>query len=794
MPQIRRKLTHKLIFKACSKFCTGLLFVYILTSLLLTSCSSKKFLNEGEYVLSDVKITSTSKHFNTSQYKGYLRQHPNAKWFTLFKVPLGIYCWSKADSLKGNKGLSKLWRRIGEAPVIYNNQLAQYSKYNIEQALYSEGYLHATADTLMRRNGHKMHVEYRLKPGPRHYVKKLSFSFDSPVIHDAFRKDSAYTKLRQGMPLNLNLLAEERSRTINALHERGFYYLNNDFVTFDIDTIAGELGANVTMTICMPDKVDSLRAYVPQRYRNINLTTDVVDNEERSAAFEGDKDTLHYRGINFIYKEKVRINKRVFISHVGMRPDSLYHETQLQNTYSNVSSLPAITFTNIRTVPVAGSTDLLDCNIRVKPAKPHTLGLELEGTNTSGDLGAAVALTYGNRNLFGGSELLSLKLRGAYEAITGLEGYASQNYTEWSAEANLRFPTLLLPFVTIDHKRRIKANSEAKIMYDTQDRPEFHRRILTGAWAYNWSHTQNPRWQHRYDLISVNYVYMPWISDTFKKDYLEGDDPHYSVLRYSYENLFIMKTGYSFVYNSLRDATSMPSSLYQTNGFQLKCGVEFAGNLLYGLSKATHGHRSDGMYNIFGIAYSQYAKFDFDFAKSIILGEKNSLALHVAFGVGIPYGNSTILPYEKRYFAGGANSVRGWSVRDLGPGSYKGKDGKVDFVNQTGNMKLDLSAEWRTHLFWKLHGAFFLDAGNVWNTRSYPNMEGSEFHFDSFYKQIALAYGLGIRFNFNYFILRFDGGMKAIDPAHPHGRLHFPITKPNFSRDFALHFAVGLPF
>ena len=185
MPQIRRKLTHKLIFKACSKFCTGLLFVYILTSLLLNSCSSKKFLNEGEYVLSDVKITSTSKHFNTSQYKGYLRQHPNAKWFTLFKVPLGIYCWSKADSLKGNKGLSKLWRRIGEAPVIYNNQLAQYSKYNIEQAIYSEGYLHATADTLMRRNGHKMHVEYRLKPGPRHYVKKLSFSFDSPVIHSA---------------------------------------------------------------------------------------------------------------------------------------------------------------------------------------------------------------------------------------------------------------------------------------------------------------------------------------------------------------------------------------------------------------------------------------------------------------------------------------------------------------------------------------------------------------------------------------------------------------------------------
>ena len=185
---------------------------------------------------------------------------------------------------------------------------------------------------------------------------------------------------------------------------------------------------------------------------------------------------------------------------------------------------------------------------------------------------------------------------------------------------------------------------------------------------------------------------------------------------------------------------------------------------------------------------------DFDFAKSVVLSEKNSLAFHVGFGIGLPYGNSTILPYEKRYFAGGANSVRGWSVRELGPGSYKGKDSKVDFVNQTGNLKLDLNIEWRTFLFWKLHGAFFIDAGNIWNTRSYPDMDGALFKFNSFYKQIAVSYGLGIRFNFNYFILRLDGGMKAINPAVPSGRLHYPISKPNFGRDFTLHFAVGLPF
>lgn len=773
----------------------GLFVVCLCMLLLLSACSSKKFLQPGQHVLSEVKITSTKKHFSTSSYNGYLRQHPNAKWFTLFKVPLGIYCLSKADSVKGNKGLSKLWRKIGEAPVIYDEGLTNYSMQNIEQALYSEGYLHAQVDTIVKRNRHKVMVDYRIKPGARQYVKQVTFGFDSPIIHQAFTLDSAQTMLRQGMPLNLNTLAEERSRVINALRERGYYYLNNDFITFDIDTIAGDLGAAVRMSVRMPADADSARAYQVQHYRHVNLITERTEGNNEELSANDSQDTLNYRGINFIYNEKERINKRIFVAHVAMRADSLYNETRLQNTYSNVNSLPAIAFTNIRTVPVSGSTDLLDCNIRIKPNKPHTIGLELEGTNTSGDLGAAVALTYGNRNVFRGSELLSLKARAAYEAITGLEGYANQNYIEWSTEANLRFPTLLLPFIGIEQKRSLKANSEAKVMYDMQDRPEFHRRILTGAWAYNWSHARNPRWQHRYDLLSVNYVYMPWISDTFRKDYLEGDDPHYSVLRYSYENLFIVKTGYSFVYNSLRDAAAMPTSLYQTNGFQIKGSIELAGNVLYGLSKATHAHKSnDGMYEIFGIAYSQYAKIDLDFAKSVILGEKNSLAFHIGFGLGLPYGNSTILPYEKRYFSGGANSVRGWSVRDLGPGSYKGKDGKVDFVNQTGNLKLDLNVEWRTFLFWKLHGAFFIDAGNVWNTRNYADMEGAQFKWNSFYKQIAVSYGLGLRLNFNYFILRFDGGMKAIDPSHPNGRLHYPISKPNFSRDFAFHFAVGLPF
>lgn len=760
-----------------------------LSAALLLSCSSEKFMQPGQSVLASVKLTSPAKHLNARSYRNYVRQEPNSRWFTLFKVPLGIYCLSKADSIQGNKGVSKLWRKMGEAPVIYNRQLTLYGQNNLKHALEAEGYLHAEVDTLVTRNRHKTQVEYVLKPGMRYFINRLRFDFDSETVRRDFVADSTQTLLRQGMPLNLNTLSDERNRIIQALHNRGYYYLNKDFITYDIDTLKGSLGTDVTLRFAMPHGADSLRAYLPQRFRRVNI---IEDDLEKSAALA---DSGEYRNLSFFYRGNPTLNRRVFVYHVSQRPDSLYSETGVQNTYGSLNALPAVSYTTLRMQPVEGSYDQLDCNITVRQNRRHTLGMELEGTNTSGDLGAAVALTYANRNLFHNSEQFSFKVRGAYEAITGLEGYSNQNYIEWSAEANLRFPTLLLPFVSINSKRTLKASSDAQLMYDMQDRPEFHRRVLTGTWSYRWSRTTSPNWQHRYDLISVNYVYMPWISDTFRKEYLEGEDPHYSVLRYSYENLFIMKTGYSFVYNSLRNAASLPAGLYQTNGYQIKLGVELAGNLLYGISSALRNKRTDnGSYRLFGIAYSQYAKIDFDFAKSVVLSENNSMAFHVAAGFGLPYGNSTILPYEKRYFAGGANSVRGWSVRGLGPGAYRGKDGKVDFINQTGNLKLDLSVEWRTYLFWKLHGAFFIDAGNIWNTRNYPDMNDALFRFRTFYKQIAVAYGLGLRFNFNYFILRLDGGMKAIDPATPGGRLHYPITQPNFGRDFALHFAVGLPF
>jgi outer membrane protein assembly factor BamA len=296
--------------------------------------------------------------------------------------------------------------------------------------------------------------------------------------------------------------------------------------------------------------------------------------------------------------------------------------------------------------------------------------------------------------------------------------------------------------------------------------------------------------QHKIDLIDLNYIYVPWISDTFKKEYLDSVSNRNSILKYNYENLLITKLGYTYSYNSSHNN----SNRFERVVYSVRTNMECSGNLLYGINSAVGGQKnSDGQYTLLNIAYAQYVKGDFDFATRINIDDRNSIVWHLGLGVAYPYGNSRILPFEKRYFAGGANGMRGWTVRTLGPGRYRNEGKSIDFINQSGDVKLDLNLEYRTFLFWKIHSAVFIDAGNIWTIREYKEQPGGQFHFATFYKELAMSYGIGFRFDFGMFVLRLDGAMKAINPAYD-GRERYPIVCPRFRRDFALHFAIGYPF
>ena len=698
--------------------------------------------------------------------EGYIRQHPNSKWFSLFKAPLGIYCLSGTDS---TKRVNRFIRKLGEKPVLYSEDIARKTQNDILSAVQNLGFLNASVDLIQQQKGRNTRLIYYITPGMRYTVRNLEKQIQDTAIDSLLSTTENESYLSEGMDFDLNVLQSERSRINSLLQNRGYYRFNNEYIHYEADTTVGN------------QQVDLLMQLRP--YRVVNNDT-IPHNVFRigEVSFPVDENA----------GTRLKIRPKVLYGANELKTGDLYSEDKVQKTYSRLMRLGSVMGANIRFEPDKEDSTLLHTNIVLAPGKPNSVNLELEGTNSAGDFGAAVSTSYQNRNLFHGGELFSITLRGAYEAIKGLNGYSDQDYIEYSVETGITFPDFKFPFVSSKFRRLAQATSEVSLMFDSQDRPEFHRRVVTGTWRYRWNQLSRKR-QHKVDLLDLNYVFMPWISDTFRKLYLEDPESRNAILKYNYENLFIMKWGYNFTYSSR--PLSGAANNYGTDAYIIRLGAESSGNLLYGLSHLFAARpNAENQYTLFNIAYAQYVKGDFDFSKSFRLDDKNSLALHFGLGVAYPYGNSTILPYEKRYFSGGANSVRGWSVRGLGPGSFNGSDGRIDFINQTGDLKLDLNAEYRTHLFWKIHGAAFVDAGNIWTLREYAEQPGGQFKIDSFWRQIAVAYGLGLRLNFDYFILRLDGGMKAVHPAFKDAKRHFPIIHPNFNRDFSLHFAVGLPF
>ena len=718
----------------CRNFAAMKRYSYIPFSILLltTACSTGKYVQEGEYILDKVAVVSDQSDYNAAPLSQYVRQKEKPKLFSLFRNP------------------------FSRKPVIYDTLQARLSCQDLMTAMQNEGYMNAGVSLYTETKGKKLKATYLLHPGQPFLIGKVNYDIQDEGIQQLLHLDQpANQQIKPGMRFTVETLDNERKRIAGLLSDNGYFRFNKDFIHFTADTIMGRKDIALTL---------QLRKYKP------NNNSPEVDHTRyliRDVLFQSnDSDRIHLR-------------KQVLLNATAIKEGRPYDASALQRTYNNFARLQAVKYTNIKFAEVP-DTNLLDCHIQISTNKPSTISFQPEGTNTAGDLGAAASITYTNRNLFHGSEQLSIEFRGAYEAITGLEGYQDQNYTEFSVETKLVFPRFLAPFLSKSFRRRQTASSEWAVSWDFQNRPEFHRRVFSSAWRYRWSEPKH-HLNYRFDLLDLNYVYMPWISSTFKRDYLDNAENRNAILRYNYEDIFIMKAGFTVSYTDGVDA--------------VRANFESAGNLLNGVSKG-FGFKtnSQGQHTLFNIAYAQYVKFDFDYTHLFQFDKRNALALHAGLGVAYPYGNSTVLPFEKRYFSGGANSVRGWSVRELGPGKFKGTDGRIDFINQTGDVKLDLNAEYRSSLFWKLQGALFIDAGNIWTLRNYAEQPGGQFKFTEFYKQIAASYGMGLRLNFDYFILRFDVGMKAINPAYESEKEHWSIFHPKLSRDFDFHFAVGLPF
>ncbi len=707
------------------------------------------------------------------------------------KLRLGIYNMAGTDT---TKWWNRWWQRVGEPPVIYDSTLTAQSVRQLEKVLENRGYLHPevsvvkTADTAHR----KMKLNYKLIPGERYVIRSIDYEIEDSTINKLIFADSTKIIIHPGDALNRADLDLQREVILRTMRNNGYFGFNKENVSFVADTTLGS--TDVALTMRVSNSVNERQQpNIFEKYviRKVICITDFDPSSADSRDMIEVHDTVDYKGLTILYGERRYLRPGVLRDNILLNSGNEYSERAVDRTYQSLSRLEILKFVNIRFEPAGniGNIGLIDAFILLTPGKSQSFSVELEGTNSEGDLGIAVGLGYSHSNIGRGSETFNAKLRGAYESISGnIEGLINNRYMEYSLDMGLTFPKFKAPFLRDSFKRKIRATTEINLSMNYQERPEYTRIISTLGWSYKWTE-RSSRTRHTFTPIDINYVYLPKSTN----DFIDNIAPDNPLLRYSYEDHFIMRMGYTFYHSNKRQV--MPWQRQpQRDIYTIRANAEIAGNLLYAISNI-FAHRDNAHqdpYKIFGIHYAQYFKVDSDVAYTHIFDNRQSAACRIGLGVGYPYGNSTILPFEKRFYGGGANGVRGWAVRTLGPGCFPGSNSVSDFMNQCGDIRFIISGEYRLKLFWIVEMGVFIDIGNIWTIKNYENQPGGLFKFRNFAKELAAAYGLGLRLDFNYFLLRFDMGMKAHNPAI--GQEPWPLLHPQWGRDHAFHFSIGYPF
>ncbi len=759
-------------------------------SLIITGCSSTKHVPEGKYLLDKVAIDITdTEDVNPSELYNYLRQQPNHKVLGFAKLQLATYSLSGRDT---TKWYNQWIRKLGQAPIIYDPSLTDGSVAQLRRAMVNRGYMDATVtfDTIARSEKKKMEVRYHITAGEPHLISKVNYQIADSTINQIFHNDPKLPSIiNEGDQFDRTTLDNFRGNVTNVMRNNGYYTFNKDDVSFIADTTARSKALELTMIVKKPrfnPATTTGNDSIYNRYYIGHVRFKVDVNHEEAIV----SDTVSFNNIEIIYGSDHYLKPKALEECCYLQPGDLYSTDNVNRTYESLRRLSILKTVNIEISPIFSIDDdgMVNVDIIVNRTKKQGVSIELEGTNSEGDLGFGVGVTYQHRNLAKGSEMLTAKLRTSYESLSGnMDGLLHDRYSEYAAEVGITFPKFKAPFFSKAFKRKIKASTEFAVSFNYQERPEYTRIIAGAAWRYKWSNLQN-NIRRTFDFIDINYVYLPHSTINF----IDEIAPSNPLLRYSYEDHFIMRMGYTYYRTNLRPSSAFDFGRSQNNVYTLRASIETAGNFLYGMSHLFGDSREDGAYKVFGIQYSQYVKGDFDYAWTHKFDARQSLAFHGGVGIGFPYGNSKMIPFEKRFYAGGANGVRGWGVRALGPGNFDARNASSSFINQCGDIRLDLSLEYRAKLFWVFEGALFVDAGNIWTIHNYENQPGGMFKFNRFYKEIAAAYGLGIRMDFTYFLLRFDLGMKAHNPAR--GQEEWPIFNPKWGRDATFHFAVGYPF
>ncbi len=770
------------------KWCRIILCVWCLI-LFAASCSTTKVIPSGESRLKANKIIiENSREYLPSELQPYLKQKPNTSFIFGWNPFLNIYNWSNGK----DNGWNRFVKKLGQEPVIFDSTLVESSKTNMYNHLVYDGYYNSQIRDSIVTERKKSTVYYKVRLGKQYTIDSISYSITDTTLAGIFFKDTAFSLLHKGDILSENRLEQESQRVETDLRNNGYYGFSKNYFFFEADTLQKNSTASLKVSIAdytrnelKKDAKPHRRFYFGDVYINpkrSQLQQQTMQFEDTSAnrfssgrAGIGFKlDTCIYRGIYIYYYKRPLLRRSVLVRVNKIKPGELYSQQTVANTYRRFSNLGVFSSVNMQLEEADSSNVKTNIQLTASALQGYKINLEAS-TNSSGLFGISPTFSYYHKNIFRGGELFTLSFMGDFQ----FKFNDDIRSTEFGVSSSLGIPNFLLLPDNWFHAA-LMPKTEVALSYNYQQRPEYIRNIISASYSYSWN-TKNNRLFLKINPIQLNIVKLTNLSESF---YESLKDPF---LKNSYQNHFDLGLGANFYYTT--DASANPKNSY----FYFRWQNDVAGNLLSIFNSALSKNES-GERTIWGSPYSQYYRTEVSAVYTWKFGKNNNqaVAARVLAGVGTGYGNSRQLPFEKLFWAGGAYSLRAWQARSVGPG-YAPQDTTFSIPNQTGDIRLEANLEYRFPLFWSFDGAVFVDAGNVWNmNRSYGKEDDAGiFKFDTFYRHIAADWGLGLRLNLGFALLRLDWGVKIYDP--PTNQWMGPeqwFKKGNYG----LQFGVGYPF
>ncbi|MBC35639.1 MAG: hypothetical protein CL663_06345 [Bacteroidetes bacterium] len=740
---------------------------------MISACGTYRQTQKPLLKKNKIVVHGSQEHFDVDEIENLVAQDPNKSILGIWKFKL----WAYQLANRGKERRIKQWMhdKFGEPPVFYDAGLTTRSIRQMTGYMNKTGHFDANVWEEKIEKKRKIKLKYHVEPGIPYRINAYDYKVSDTTILNMIKSIETYRLMNVGDVYNAFTMHDERDRITAHLRNNGYYKLTKEYFYYEVDSTFAGNNLSITLVLKNPESQDAAKGTqaTHQRYTInnvlVNSNYDLLRKDYTSMdtvnVEVADRDTSKHKVYNyqFLFEDEFRIKPKAITNALTLRSEDYFSQEKIRNSYRRLAEMRTFKYTSIQ-FDELNQTDslgnkLLDVNIDLARAPMHSYSVEVEGTYSGGDLGIGGNLTYTNKNLFKGAEIFQIRFKTKLEDqqlatdISNKDRFLFFNTIETGVEFSLTFPKFLIPISQEFFPKNFKPRTNINTGLNYQQRPNYKRYITNLSFGYEWTQGRTRHILYPVELNSVRVFPTP----EFEQILEEEDNIR---IRNQYINHLIPGLRYSIIYNSqnlkkLNDFVYIRGD-FETSGFMAK-GIHTLFNTAV---------NSDGNHELFGIRYSQYVRFNIDFRHYNILTEDSRFVFRTLVGFGIPYGNSTDLPFEKGFYSGGANGMRGWGIRSLGPGSSTPANSSLERI---GDIRLELNMEYRFPIHNFIKGALFADIGNIWTIRENTSFVGGQFNFNDFYKEVGIDAGFGIRFDFKFFVFRFDGALRLHDPERAVG-------------------------